>query len=233
MLRRTLPIPVMALVLLTGACTSDNAGEEPTANATADATAGQATCGELLGDAGVKWLESRTGGAGAVRLTSDHGLEKARSMLSGQIRNWEPGRKGVPSYAESDVCRVTGDDDGPAGELAIDYRPSILPFDAPITGSTDSDLTETPVNSDVRLLRRVADGEEDQYVVFVTCKLPGTPEQQENAVPIEGTMTDSLTGDTGTRARFTHLLHSAQVMTGGLDCQNEPVIPAEPPASVK
>lgn len=229
MLRRTLPIAVMALVLLTGACTSGNDGGD----ATADATAEQAACGELLGDAGVKWVESRTGGAGSVRMTSHHDLEKARSMLSGQIKNWEPGRKGIPFYAESDVCRVTAAADGPGSELALDYRPSILPFDAPITGSTDSELTETPVNSDVRLLRRVADGDDVQYVVFVTCKLPGTPAQQENAVPIEGRMTDTLTGDTGTRTRFTHLLHSAQVMTGKLDCQNKPVIPAEPPASVK
>lgn len=240
MLRRTLPIPVIALVLLTGACGSDTDGDgaetgataTADASATAEATAEGATCRELLGDAGVKWLESGTGGAGTVHMKSRHDLEQARSMLSGQIENWEPGKKGIPTYAESDVCGVTADSD-PGGELALEYRPSILPFDAPITGSTDSDLTETPVNSDVRLLRRVADGDDVQYTVFVTCKLPGTPAQQENAVPIEGRMTDTLSGDTGERARFTYLLHSARVMTGQLGCENKPVVPAEPPASVK
>lgn len=226
MLRRAAGFPVMALILLaTAACTSDKGSADSTG------AKEKATCRELLGDAGEKWLESRTGGPGKVRMESHHDLEKARSMFQGQVRNWEPGRKGIPSYAESDVCRVRAEAGGP-GELGLDYRPSILRFDAPFTGSTDNELIETPVNSNVRLLHRV-DGNEVQYIVFIRCKVPGTPAQQENGVPIEGRMTDTLTGDTGARSHFTHLLHSAQVVAKAFNCQNKPVVPAEAPASVK
>lgn len=232
MLRPAAAFPVMALmVLATAACTSDNGGADPTSTKGAGQAAEQATCRELLGDAGVKWLESRTGGPGKVRMESRHDLQKARTMFQGQAGNWEPGRKGIPSYAESDVCRARADAGGP-GELSLEYRPSILRFDAPITGSTDSERTATPVSSDVRLLHRV-DGNEVQYIVFIKCKVPGTPAQQENAVPIEGRMTDTLTGDTGIRTHFAHLLHSAQLVTRTFNCQNKPVVPAEPPASVK
>ncbi|MFF3244371.1 hypothetical protein ACFYWY_11720 [Streptomyces sp. NPDC002870] len=69
--------------------------------------------------------------------------------------------------------------------------------------------------------------------MFIKCKIPGTPAKQESGVPIEGSMSDTLTGDTSARTHFTHLPHSARVVAKSFGCQNKPVVPFEPPASVK
>jgi hypothetical protein len=89
----------------------------------------------------------------------------------------------------------------------------------------------TEVNSDVRLVHgKDADGA-TRYRVYVRCKIAGTPAQQESEVPIEGLMTDTLTGDTDARVHLTRLLHSAKVVADAFDCVNKPVVPEEPPAS--
>ncbi|MFJ8644863.1 hypothetical protein ACIRNI_01835 [Streptomyces sp. NPDC093546] len=213
------PRIALALAMLT-ACSSVDEDQEPSATSSA--------CEELLGSAGIEWLHSGTHDGESVRMGGRHSVAAASSLFRGQVENWTPGRKGIPSYAEAEVCTAAG----PGGKVAIEYGPSILPFDSPITGTTGAKLIETPVSSDVRLLQRITDGNVE-YVVFVTCKVPGTPAAQKNDVPLEGIMSDTLTGDASARTHFRHLLHSAQVMTDALDCENDPTVPGEPPASVK
>lgn len=223
---KTVRLPVLALLLLgMAACTADKSEDS--------AAAEQATCRELLGSAGMNWLEERTGGPGKARMKSNIDLKKARSLFYEQVGNWDPDSTGTPSFAEADVCRASMDVNDPGKELAIEYGPSILAFDVPFPDSgKEGKPTVTPVNSDVRLIRRPFD-DEVRYFVFIKCKIPGTPAKQENGVPIEGSMSDTLTGDTSARTHFTHLLHSARVVAKSFGCQNKPVVPFEPPASVK
>lgn len=235
MLRRVLPVSAVAFMLLTGGCSADNGDEEKAEKAEkaekVDTVAAErATCEELFGGAGVKWLENGTRGAGKLSLQSAHDLKATRSLLRSQIEKWRPSTDGVQLFmAAKDVCSAGVVGGGREPAVTVDFRPSILPFDAPVG---KGNLTETPVNSDVRLLIREEDAGSVMYVAFVTCKLPGTQARQEKAVPIEADMRDSLTGDESARTHFTHLLHAARVVVGGLDCRNKPVIPAEPPASV-
>jgi hypothetical protein len=178
------------------------------------------------------WLEKQGGEPGSVRFESLYDVSKASSLFRDQAKDWRPGMK-VPSWFEADVCIAGARDAGISGEFYLKYGPSILPFDEPITGSTigGSELIEVPVNTDVRLLKRIGDND-IQYVVFVRCGIRGAKEGQLNGLPLEGYLFDTLT-DSDERVHFTHLLHSAKVMAKAIGCENKPVVPAEPPASVK
>ncbi|MEV4684775.1 hypothetical protein [Streptomyces kurssanovii] len=185
-------------------------------------------CREILGDAGVGWLQDGVGKGGELTMSSTNDLEDARLSFRSQLRDWTPERKGTPYYSAPSFCTAT---DG-FGEFSLEFGPSILPLDAPISGENEDGLIVTPVNSDVRLLLKLG-AVDVSYHVFVGCKIPGTPAQQKNDVPLEGQMRDGVNGNSSARVHFTHLLHSAKVMTKAIGCENKPVIPAEPPSSVK
>ncbi|BFO15823.1 hypothetical protein SHKM778_22110 [Streptomyces sp. KM77-8] len=68
------------------------------------------------------------------------------------------------------------------------------------------------------------------YGVYVRCKIPGTPLEQENITPLAGVLTDTLTEGTSEATRITHLLHSTRVMVDSLGCENKPSIPSRPPS---
>jgi hypothetical protein len=222
--RRQLTPAALALVLLGAvACTAGEGGEEDPPPATADASA----CDAVLGDAGVAWLKDLTGGAARPEAGDD--LDKARSLFHRQVKAWGPDDSGARTFLRADLCRVTGG----AGRFEVRYGPSYFPFDEPFDKASDVSpaQTVTEVNSDVRLVHgKDADGA-TRYRVYVRCKIAGTPAQQESEVPIEGLMTDTLTGDTDARVHLTRLLHSAKVVADAFDCVNKPVVPEEPPAS--
>ncbi|MFF0064130.1 hypothetical protein ACFYRC_21745 [Streptomyces sp. NPDC005279] len=227
-MRRALSLPVLASLLLGAvACTT---GEKK-----GDSSAEDATCNELLGEAGLMWLEGRTGGPGKVRLKNTDDLKKARSLFYDQVENWGPDDSGVPTFVDADVCRARTDVENPKKELALRYGPSVLPFDFPfgVASGVTPAPTVTPVNSAVKLVHGKDRDGRLSYRVYVKCKIPGMPTKQENEIPIEGELTDTLTGDTGARVHLTHLLHSAKVVADSFGCQNKPVVPAEPPTSVK
>ncbi|WP_189891120.1 hypothetical protein [Streptomyces xantholiticus] len=224
-LRRQLTPAALAVVLLgAGACTADEDGnkEDPP-----PATAVGSACDALLGDAGMAWLKDRTGGESRPEAGDD--LKKARSLFHRQVENWGPDESGARTFLRADLCRTTGG----AGRFEVRYGPSYFPFDEPFDKASDVSpaQTVTEVNSDVRLVHgEDADGA-TRYRVYVRCKIAGTPAQQESEVPIEGLMTDTLTGDTDARVHLTHLLHSAKVVADAFECVNKPVVPGEPPAS--
>lgn len=221
--RRQLTAAAVAVVLLgAGACTAgedDNAEDPPTA------TTGASACDALLGD-GTAWLKERTGGKARPEAGDD--LAKARSLFHRQVENWGPDDSGARTFLRADLCRATGG----AGLFEVRYGPSYFPFDEPFDKASDVSpaQTVTELNPDVRLVHgEDADGA-TRYRVYVRCKIAGAPAQQESEVPIEGLMTDTLTGDTDTRVHLTHLLHSAKVVAAAFDCANKPVVPEEPPA---
>ncbi|MER6999261.1 hypothetical protein [Streptomyces sp. NPDC000410] len=216
-----------AILLSASACTTDK-------NADEEATPDDSTCKELLGESGLNWLEDRTGGKARLKVKED--LKSARALFYRQVENEYPEASKYPMFRKATVCRSRTGATNPQKELEIRVGPSFFPFDTDFdeTSRSGEKTIETPVNSDVKLvLGKDWDRSTTLYRVYVTCKIPGTPAQQANEIPIEGTMTDTLTGETSLRVHYTHLLQSAKVMADNFGCENKPVVPAEPPASVK
>jgi hypothetical protein len=233
-MRRPLTLAALAVVLLgAGACTADEDTKKDRTEKDTTAAPDDSTCNELLGDAGLKWLEDRTGGKARLKVPDD--LKSARALFYRQVENWGPNDTGVRTFQRADVCLARTDVADTAKELEIRYGPSYFPFDTPFdeVSTAGEKAIETPVNSDVKLVHGKDTDGTLRYRVYVKCKIPGTPAKQENEIPIEGLMADTLTGDTGARVHLTHLLYSAKVVADSFDCENKPVVPAEPPASVK
>ncbi|MFD5450655.1 hypothetical protein [Streptomyces sp. NPDC127100] len=186
-------------------------------------------CAELLGPAGVDWVRN-SGTPNGPAGTSD--LEGARKYFYEKAGEWEPGDEAVPTYSRTEVCKVLATEkESPRKHLTLGYGPSLFPFDFPFAedkGVYDS-VSVVPVNSDVELVTRKDDDSVD-YSVYVKCRVPGAPAGQETGMPIEGTMTDTLTGDTDVGTHLTHLLHSARVVVKEFDCRNKPSVPTRLPA---
>ncbi|MEU4885987.1 MULTISPECIES: hypothetical protein [Streptomyces] len=181
----------------------------------------------------MSWVKGSTQG-GELRFGGDENLDDVRSLVYRQMRDWDPGREGeYLNFADVEICRVkeSGRELG-MGYLKVRYGPSIFPFGEISDGG--GKFTKVSVNSDVVLVYGQWDlGEPSRYDVYFRCQIPDAPAEQKNGVPVVGEMVDTLTGETGARTRMKHLLHSAQVMARTLDCENDPAIPSEPPASVK
>ncbi|MFK4224220.1 hypothetical protein [Streptomyces sp. NPDC019890] len=233
-MRSALTLTAVTVLLLGAcACTADKEAKEEAEETAKGDVLDDSTCNELLGNAGLKWIEERTGGKVRLKVVDD--LKKARSLFYQQVENWGPDDSGARTFLRADTCLARTDVTNAEKQLEIRYGPSYFRFDAPFDKASEVSpaQTVTPVNSTVKLVHGKDRDGMVRYRVYVKCKIPGTSPKQENEVPIEGQLTDTLTGDTGARVHLTHLLHSAKVMADNLDCQNKPVVPAEPPASVK
>ncbi|MFD5032433.1 hypothetical protein ACFWM0_18740 [Streptomyces sp. NPDC058405] len=231
-MRRALALPLLVALLLGASACSDEGGD----SAPKDSAAAQdSACEELLGDAGLKWLESRTGGPGKAHMRSDDGLEEARTLFYDQVLGWDPDSDGVPSFVTAEVCKARTDVADPRKQLALQFGASLFPFDSPFDAKSDiqAEPAVTPVGPDVKLVHGKDRDGTVRYRVYVKCRIAGAPAEQENEIPVEGQLADTLTGETSARVHLTRLLHSAGVMTKNLGCENKPLVPAEPPASVK
>lgn len=172
---------------------------------------------------------------GKARLKVPDDLKSARALFYRQVENWGPEDTGAPTFQRADVCLARTDVADAKKQLEIRYGPSYFTFDTPLdeVSAAGDKAIETPVNSDVKLVHGKDRDGGVSYRVYVKCKIPGTPAKQENEIPVEGRLTDTLTGDTGARVHLTHLLHSAKVVADSFGCENKPVVPDEPPASVE
>ncbi|MFD7403165.1 hypothetical protein ACFV7R_10930 [Streptomyces sp. NPDC059866] len=211
-------LAVAALVLTATSCSA----EDDTPTSAADG------CEEALGGSGIEWVESHADVAGGGEL--DRGgvdLKEARAQHYKQMESG--GSDGF--HWSSELCTMTAFDAGKKKELRVEFGPSSLPFDFQTKSAEDGIVT--PVNSDVKL-HRVDDSKGVvQYGVYVKCKIPGTSPRQETETPLAGVMTDTLTSGTSVRDHMKYLLHSARAMADVLDCQNEPKVPAKPPAGLQ
>ncbi|MCX4511361.1 hypothetical protein OHA27_13800 [Streptomyces sp. NBC_01619] len=223
---------VIVLLLGAAACTTGKDKETEGGATPTTAADNDSTCKQLLGEPGLKWLEDRTGGKARLEVVDD--LERARSLFHRQVKDWTPEETGVPTFLRARPCLATTDAADTEKQLEIRYGPSYFPFDTSFDEATGVSpaQTETPVNPAVKLVHGKDSDGIVRYRVYVKCKIPGTPAEQENEIPIEGRLTDSLTGETSTRVHLTHLLHSAKVVADSFGCENKPAVPAEPPASV-
>ncbi len=127
------------------------------------------------------------------------------------------------------MCIARGPD---IGYYSLHYSRSFGPISA-IKSEDESD--RTLVNPDIVLASQTppeASGP-PSYRIDISCQIPGAAPEQKDQVLVSGWVIDDLTGQRNTRMSYTHLLHSARVMVKALGCTNKPVVPAQPPASVK
>lgn len=220
------------MVLLFGVAACSVGGDEKKQASSSSA------CKELFGKDGISWLEGRLG-KGVPRFKSFDSLSNARSLIHAQLRGWNP-KKSDPyqPYLGSEVCEVRKDIRNIDKSIEVRYGPSIIPFGEI---SARGDMDEVSLGSGAKIIYGFEGrglGDRDgldvaAYRVYFKCKISNAHAEQEEKIPIEGETTDTLTGDRDARTHLRYLLHSAQVMARTLDCQNKPVIPDEPPASVK
>ncbi|MER7194889.1 hypothetical protein [Streptomyces flaveolus] len=219
---RPIAAPVLVAVLLGSAACSSSETTDSAPEA----------CEELLGPAGVDWVKNSSAQENGPAGTSD--LEDAKKDFYEKAGKWEPGSKDIPTYSKTDVCKVlTKEKEPPRKYLSLRYGPSLLPFDFPFDEKTETNKVRSviAVNPDVKMTVSKGDGVPRLYSVYVKCQVPGAPAGQKTEVPIEGTMTDTLTGDADADTHLTYLLHSARVVVKAFDCQNKPSVPARLPAS--
>ncbi|MEU0073191.1 hypothetical protein ABZ027_27110 [Streptomyces sp. NPDC006332] len=228
-MRKTAVGSLLVLLLGAGSCTSGNGdGDEDGTEATAGE---QTTCEQLLGASGVDWVKNSTKDKTGVATDSET-LKSARSLFYSYAKAWSPKSSEIPMFTNSELCRVLKTA-GASGNknLSIHYGASIVPFHEK-SGASEAG-TATAVNADVKLVHKTARNGTAKYYVYIKCRVSGAPEGQENEVPIEGVMNDTLTGDTDTRTHMKYLLHSAGVVARSFDCKNNPTVPADPPTAVK
>lgn len=228
-MRKAAASSLLVLLLGTGSCTSgDGDGKETTADE-------PSTCEQLLGAAGVEWVKNSAKEKTGVASDSED-LKSARSLFYGYAKAWDPKSTQIPTFSNSELCRVVKTSGATTNKnLSIYYGASIVPFDFSVDekAGAQGTKTATPVNADVKLVHAKRKNGSGKYYIYVKCRISGAPAGQENEVPIEGVMHDTLTGDTDARVHMKYLLHSAGVVARSFDCQNNPKVPAEPPIAVK
>jgi len=211
-------VALVALVLTATSCTAhDDASKMP-----ADG------CEEILGDAGIKWVESHADLAADDDL--DRGGVDLKEARAQYYKQTEAEGSDGPHWS-SDLCTLTTFDAGKKKELKVEFGPSSLPFDFQAKGAEGGVVT--PINSNVKL-HQVDDYKGvPKYGVYVKCEIPGTSARQAAKTPLAGVMTDTLTTGTSAREHMKYLLRSARAMADALECQNKPTIPGEPPAALQ
>ena len=186
------------------------------------------TCKSLLGEAGTAWVKGSSARETGVVDVVDLGSAKAR--FREDAMSWSGDEDKVSRFSGSEVCRIVVRDQSPhTSALSLRFGASAFPFDSPFgeKNAVYDDETLTPVNEDVRLVTRRSGGS-TSYDVYVRCRVPGAPEGQETGVPLQGSLTDTLTGGTAREERQKYLLHAAGVVAKRFDCRNHPVVPDRP-----
>ncbi|WP_228978668.1 hypothetical protein [Streptomyces sp. DH12] len=158
---------------------------------------------------------------------ADDGLNEARSAYYRHLREWKPTQDPGKLPRSAELCSVKRESD-PSQLLYLSYGWSYAPFEH---YRQQKDRPVFVVNDDVLLTS--GPDRQASYHLYVRCQIPGALPQQKDEVPVSGSLTDTLTGETDPRVPYTHLLHSARVMVEALGCTNKPVVPAQPPASVR
>ncbi|MFD5653289.1 hypothetical protein [Streptomyces sp. NPDC127039] len=187
-------------------------------------------CERLLGQSGIEWVKRNQGQEADSSDSTD--LKDVKESFYQDAREWDPGNDKTPTFLSTEVCRFsTHGKSTEQGTLSLSYGASMLPFDYPFNKEEDiySSVSVVSVNSDVKLVTRDDDGT-FQYSVYVKCQVADASPSQEQGVPIEGTMRDTLTGDTDANTHLTYLLHSARTVVEDFSCKNEPSVPTQLPS---
>ncbi|MFE6755155.1 hypothetical protein ACFVDQ_16325 [Streptomyces sp. NPDC057684] len=208
---------LVALALAAASCSS---GGDSTA-------APKGGCEEVLGEAGVGWVGQKSG----RELTAEESagpvdLKGARVDYYEQLKAYDPDEE----HSGTELCSIRRYESGKERAFTVEFGPSSTGFDFKVDGVGGEKTAN--LNADVRLHQRKTVNGVEQYGVYVRCKIPGTPPRQLDRTPLAGVMTDTLTGDSSARTHMKQLLYAARTMVRALDCDNKPVVPADPPSSV-
>ncbi|MFV2118730.1 hypothetical protein ACE14D_09880 [Streptomyces sp. Act-28] len=224
-MRKLLTVAVLILGL-------SGCAEPPRPETSADQ---RAKCEKALRASAITWLESRV-------KKSTLGFQVARDMaeagdvLAKDLSAWQPGKRHESDIGSVRICSISAP--SPGARYRVEYETSKDTLDmvrAPGRGSL------VRVNDDVVLTsswRPPVEGVPDdigsgEYAVYVACRIPGADPGQLEGAPLKGELEDSLSNEGSPRVHYTHLLHSTRAMVEALGCTNKPVVPAQPPASVK
>ncbi|MER5480840.1 hypothetical protein ABT026_28265 [Streptomyces sp. NPDC002734] len=190
-------------------------------------------CETLIGREGVKWAEAAAS-VPVEEFTKDRlDLAKAERWYQSSAYAWDPSKaEKMHLSIDPPLCEI-----GPVGakvgarSVEISYGGSISGFDNLTSGSEHlgKGVQVISVNQDVRLVLWTERNGETQRSVHVRCKVPQTPKGQEDGMPLQGMMSDSLTNDRDDKNRLTYLLRSAHVVVEAFDCENHPTVPTELP----
>ncbi|MBN0044193.1 hypothetical protein JS756_08740 [Streptomyces actuosus] len=223
-MRKSMVAVVLPLLLAATGCDSGDGNQQ-------DDRAGE-TCTTLLGKAGETWVKESSAQETGRADTGD--LPSAKERFYQDARSWSAGdEQAVRLFSRTEVCRVVLRQQKPhTSRLSLAYGASSFPFDSPFGEKNSVEVPETlvPVNSDVKLVTRRLNGSM-AYSVYVKCRVPGAPVGQEEGVPLEGSLTDTLVAGAGRLEHLTYLLHSARVVADAFGCRNDPVVPEAPPES--
>ncbi|MDT6987792.1 hypothetical protein ACFSUJ_25380 [Streptomyces lusitanus] len=179
-------------------------------------------CEEVLGAAGLEWVQEKAQADDIER--GGVNLDEFQREYDRQMKPWKP----TAQRWESEVCTITSTKLGDGKKLTIEFGPSSTPFDFDERETPDGVVT--PVNADVKL-QQVKDFKDvTHYGVYVKCKVSGTSSRQEIVTPLAGVLTDTLTDGVSDAARIRHLLRATQAVVNSLGCENDPSVPATPPA---
>lgn len=220
-MRRNLVPLALSLLIAIGGCT----GTEPSPAVSPAGSRGAAMCEEMFGSSGKSWIKEHTQPE-QLLLGADSDLDETRSLYFRRLRAWKPTDDQV-SPRSTVLCSIRKESDD-TQLLTLSYGWSYAPFEY---HQQQKDRAAIKLSSDVVLSKDLY--QPYSYDIFVRCRVPGAAPGQKDAVPIKGSLNDGLTGEKSARVHYTHLLHSARVMVEALGCTNEPVVPAEPPASVE
>jgi hypothetical protein len=220
-------LAVAVLILSLSAC-----AEPPRPETSADQ---RAKCEKALRASAITWLESRVEKS-TLGFQVAHDTAEAGDVLAKDLSAWQPGKRHESDIGSVRICSISTP--SPGARYRVEYEVSKDTLDmvrAPGRGYL------VRVNDDVVLTsswRPPVEGVPDdigrgEYAVYVACRIPGADPGQLEAAPLKGELEDSLSNEGSARVHYTHLLHSTRVMVEALGCTNKPVVPAQPPASVK
>jgi hypothetical protein len=186
-------------------------------------------CSRTFGAPGLDWLGKETPKEELVRDPA-HDVAEAQKYIQEKMRAWRPSAEGEmpPSLSAANLCtvRIKGD---PSKLFHIHYA---------ATHQTFENVGVLPEKNLVRLSSTstleygTMSGIGPSYHVYVKCQIPGARQGQAEAWPLVLRMVDRLTGTRDTREAVTHALGAARLMVKLLECENRPVVPRTPPASV-
>ncbi|WP_166027643.1 hypothetical protein [Streptomyces chilikensis] len=215
---------VLLTTIATGCDDDGRADEAQPSKATA--------CETLIGREGIAWAETAAASRTEESTRTALDVAKAEAWFQSSAYAWNPSRTEKPHPSiDPALCKIVPEGVGEASRsMEISYGGSVARFDELEPKELGDEVRVIPVNSDVRLVIWGGVKETRLRSVHVRCKVPLTEEGQEDGMPLQGRMRDSLTTDRDDKNRLTYLLRSAHVIVEAFDCENRPTVPTELPS---
>ncbi|MEU6156853.1 hypothetical protein [Streptomyces sp. NPDC047130] len=190
-------------------------------------------CRRLIGADGVEWVKKSQSSPIAESDRDVQGEAKATRQFRREAESWTAAtdENGYGWSSLKTVCRLVHEGRDVGGELlTIEFGAAATPWEKLPEGELEGGGVVTAAGEDAKLVSwEMGPDEPNEYSVFVKCRVEGSMYGQETRVPLEGTLTDGLSGDLGANPRFDLLLDAARVMVEKAGCLNGPELPDRAP----